>query len=136
MGKTVLDGKTKVACLVAIYAAGSVEELQSTRRAVANKLVGEYNLAVNARYLLELAAKLPAGLVNDERQMTLQRAANELVGLNKPKAKELSKGGSRRIKGAQRAYTNYELMEAVLSFGAPPCATRHCSRAAPPPALS
>jgi hypothetical protein len=117
MGLTIMDAQTKGACIELIYVG---PRLGSSRREVAKRLVGKYSLGVGAKYLLEQAGKLPSGLVNDSRTMTLRRAVNKLVGLDKPKAADLSASGNMRLKGVQRSYTNFELMEAVLGWGALP----------------
>ena len=61
---------------------------------------------IGSKFLLEKVRQLPEGLVNTEDRLTLRRAANRVVGLNK-----MTAIGDKD----QRCYTNWELCHVVLT---------------------
>jgi hypothetical protein len=78
---TVLDKETKRICLELIYSAG--EEEGGSMRETATRLETRIGGAVGRKYLLELAGKLPTGLTNQDGRLTLRRAVNKQLGLDK-----------------------------------------------------
>ena len=78
---TVLDKETKRICLELIYSAG--EEEDGSMRETATRLETRIGGAVGRKYLLELAGKLPTGLTNQDGRLTLRRAVNKQLGLDK-----------------------------------------------------
>ena len=115
-GNTILDPVTKRTCYELIYVAG--QEDGFSRRECATRL--ETKAGVGRKYMLEQVGKLPAGLTNQDGRMTLRRAVNKLIGLNKLTAterKDWRTGTEYRASVQRRDYTNLELREAVLRFG-------------------
>eukprot|EP01045_Picozoa_sp_COSAG04_P034726 COSAG04_NODE_7727_length_1078_cov_0.834525_1_plen_106_part_10 len=73
------------------------------RREAAKRMSTKYHLTV--AHLLAEVNKLPAGLTNDDKCVSLRRYLNHKLGLDKA-----APGGVR----AETAYTNHELMTAVV----------------------
>lgn len=113
-GNTRLAPLEKRVCLELIYAAGETDGC--TAREMATRLETKIGGAVQRRYLLELAGKLPEGLTNGEGKLTLRRAVNKQLGLDKPYKHTTQKGQEIHVTVQRRDYTNEELMHAVLKY--------------------
>ena len=86
-----------------VVAAEDDEGCRAAERRIARKA------GMGEKYLKALVKNMPAGLVNDEDQLTLRRMANNICG----------------IKNDKRKYTSSELRDAVLASFRPDTITAH-----------
>jgi hypothetical protein len=105
-GNQIIPPVEKRICLELVYCAGQTND--SSMRGVATRLETRIGGAIGRKFLLEMAGKLPDGLSNENGKMTLRRAVNDLLGMNKLMTSE----NGRKVAITRRDYTNEELMDA------------------------